>query len=79
MVELVRNSKIFGALIAAFLWVFGPLIAHWDHHEDETPDEDVASVVLEKQRAAILPPMYYPTIGATITNAATGEVLNTPA
>lgn len=56
MVERVRSTKIYGALVAAFLWVFGPQVTHWDHHEDETPDEDAASAIQEKQIAEQAPP-----------------------
>ena len=56
MDKFARLSKIFGTLVAAFLWVFGPIVNQWDHHEDETPDDNVVSAVQEKQVAAILPP-----------------------
>jgi len=55
MVQLVRNSKLFGILVAAFLWIFGPIINHWIH-EDETSGGEVGAAIQEKQRAQIEPP-----------------------
>jgi hypothetical protein len=55
MVQLVKNSKIYGVLVAALLWLFGPIISHWTH-DDETPDEDVAPAIQEKQLTQIAPP-----------------------
>jgi hypothetical protein len=55
MVQLVRNSKIVGILVAAFLWLFGPIISHLVH-DDETPDDDVAAAIQERQHTQIAPP-----------------------
>jgi hypothetical protein len=55
MVQLVRYSKIFGILVAAFVWLFGPLISHWTH-DDETADDEAATAIQEKQRNQIEPP-----------------------
>jgi hypothetical protein len=61
MVQLVRNSKIVGIMVAAFLWLFGPIFSHWTH-DDETPDDEVAASIQEKQRNQIAPPPPPPVI-----------------
>jgi len=44
-----------GILVAAFLWLFGPIISHWAH-DDEIPDDEVAAAIQEKQCTQIAPP-----------------------